>query len=187
MVDIPTDMWIPALTKPAETLAKANKKKASLVDAAIVMTLAGAVCGAVVGLMAGPMGLIGGAIGGAIATLLMSLLGNGVVWVMAKILGGKGEFSQQYCLYSLFGAPIAIAGVLNIVPVLGGILNGLLSLYMLYPLTLSIKEVHKLDTVKAVLAWLIPGIVLAIVAFIVGAAIAAMLVMYGLTQAGSFG
>jgi hypothetical protein len=189
MVNIPTDLWIPAVTKPEKTLAKANKGKASLVDAAAVMALAGLVSGAVGGLLSGPIGFVAGAIGGAIGLLIGSLLMNGAVWVMAKVLGGKGEFSKQYYLYSLFGAPITIASaVIGLIPMAGGIISALLSIYMLWPLTISIKQVHKLDTVKAVLAWLIPAIILAIIAFIIGAAIAAMMVMYGISRGtGSFG
>jgi len=189
MVNIPTDLWIPVITKPEKTLAKASKGKASLVDAAIVMALAGLVSGAIGGLFFGIIGLIAGAVSGAIGALIGSFIWNGAVWIMAKALGGKGEFPKQYYLYSLFGAPIGIASaVIGIIPMIGGIISGLLSLYMLWPLTLSIKQVHKLDTVKAVLAWLVPGIILAIIAAVIGMAIAAMLVAYGASQgAGIFG
>lgn len=186
MVEFPTDLWIPALTKPGETFSKL-KGKASLVDAVIVMAVVGLISGILMGLLAGPVGIIGGAIGGAIGAVIMSLVGVGVVWLIAKLLGGKGEFTQQYYVFTLFWAPITlINGVLGLVPVIGSLVSGLLSLYALYPLTLSIKQVHKLDTLKAVLAWLIPGIVLAIIAVIVGAALAAMLGMAYLAQAGSY-
>jgi len=183
MVNIPTDLWIPAVTKPEETLAKASKGKASLVDAAAVMALAGLVGGAVGGLFSGPIGFVVGAISGAIGMLIGSLLGSSLIWVIANLLGGKGEFSKQYYLYSLFGAPITIAGsVLGLIPIVGSMIGGLLGLYMLWPLTISIKQVHKLDTVKAVLAWLIPGIILVAITFVVGAAIAALLVLSGITM-----
>jgi len=189
MVNIPTNLWIPAVIAPEKTLAKASKGKASLVDAAIVMALVGLVGGVIGGLSLGFIGFIAGAIGGAIGALIGSFVWNGAVWIMAKVLGGKGEFPQQYYLYSLFGAPIGLASaVIGLVPLVGGIVSGLLSLYMLWPLTVSIKQVHRLDTVKAVLAWLIPGIVLAIIAAIIGAAITAMLVAYGMSQSnGVFG
>lgn len=188
MVKIPFDLWIPALTKPAETFSK-QKGKASLGDALISMALAGLVGGAVGGLLAGIVGLIAGAIGGLLVSgLVVPLVMNAVVWVMAKLLGGKGSYSDQFYLYSLFGAPVMlVSGVLSIVPIVGGLIGGLLSLYSLYPLTMALKQVHGFDTMKAVIAWLVPGIIVAIIAVIVGAAIIAMMAAYGLSQAAGTG
>lgn len=165
MVDIPINLWIPALTKPKETFSKAKKSKVSLVDALIIMALCGAIEGLVVGLFTGA-GLIWGLIIGLVAALLFSFVGTGLFWLMAKLLGGKGEFTRQYYLYSLFGAPIAIASILGILPVIGQVISILLSLYSLYPLTISIREIHGFDTLKAVLSWLVPGIILLVIAVI---------------------
>lgn len=122
MVNVPFDLWIPALTKPTETFTK-QKGKASLGDAVIAMCLAGLVGGAIGGLLAGLTGLVVGAIAGLIVSGLLSpLIVNGVIWVMAKILGGKGSYSEQTYFYSLFAAPILIiGGVLTLIPVVGGI------------------------------------------------------------------
>jgi hypothetical protein len=61
-------------------------------------------------------------------------------------------------------------------------IGGLLGLYMLWPLTVSIRHVHRMNTLKAVLAWLVPGIVLSIIAVIIGAAITAMMAASGVPQ-----
>jgi len=181
MVKIPTDLWVPALMKPKETFSKANKGKAvSLGDAAIVVGAAGLISGLIGALTNSKVGLVEGVIGGAIGGIIGSMVFAGLVWGMAKVLGGKGEYGRQYYLYSLFGAPVTVINsVLGLVPFIGGLLSGLLSLYMLYPLTVSIKEVHKLDTVKAVLAWLVPVIIIAVILALVGAAIATMMLASG--------
>ncbi|MEM2974182.1 MAG: YIP1 family protein, partial [Candidatus Micrarchaeia archaeon] len=95
---------------------------------------------------------------------------------MAKILGGKGDYGVQFGYYGMLMAPvIVINAVLTFVPIVGGLVGLLVALYALYLLTISIKEAHQLDTSKAVLAWLIPAIVISIVAMIIfGAAVMSM-------------
>lgn len=53
---------------------------------------------------------------------------------------------------------------------------------MLYPLTMALKQSHGFDTLRAVLAWLVPGIIVAIIVIIVGAALATMFASYGLAN-----
>jgi hypothetical protein len=177
MVNIPTKLWIPVLTKPAVTFAKEAKKKAPLGDAIAIVALAilissllGVLAQGMMGsLLASPLEAIASLAIGTVFVTIIVLTMTGIMYLIAKFLGGKGEFKQQFYFYSLFGVPTMIlGGVLGLIPMIGSILNIVLSVYVLWPLTLSIKQVHKIDTVRAVLAWLIPGIVVVILEMVLG-------------------
>lgn len=109
------------------------------------------------------------------------LLGAGLIWIMAKILGGKGEYGQQLHMTS---APLAflmvVTSILNIIPLAGALIGILLNLYYLYPMTVAIREAHKFSTLKAIAAWLLPIIIVVIIVFIFAASMLASLGLAGL-------
>ncbi len=168
--------WKAALMTPKETFA-AEKKNASVGVGIKHFVIAYAIAGALGGILAGPMGIIGGLVIGAIAGAIGPFIGTGILWIIAKVLGGKGEFSQQYYLSALF-MPLIV--ILSSVPILGMIVGFLGGLYSLYLLTLSLKEVHSFSTMRAVAVWIIPAILAVILAFIIGAAILAYIGAAGL-------
>jgi len=177
------ELWMNAITKPAETFKK-EKKNAKLLDGVIHYFIAGFIVGLITTVIsiflilfhqipneylsygAGvimlmsifypiiyPVFLI-------IATLFLAC----IFFVMAKILGGKGNFGTQYYLWAIFYAPIIIIiNLISLIPIIGNFISLAILIYALYLLTLSIKEAHELDTIKAILVWLIPGIVIAII------------------------
>lgn len=126
-----------------------------------------------IGLMAVVFSIIVGFIG--------ALLGAGLIWIMAKILGGKGEYGQQLHMTS---APLAflmvVTSILNIIPLAGALIGILLNLYYLYPMTVAIREAHKFSTLKAIAAWLLPIIIVVIIVFIFAASMLASLGLAGL-------
>jgi hypothetical protein len=88
--------------------------------------------------------------------IMLILISNGIIWLVAKLLGGKGGYGAQLHMTS---APLAltliISGILTIIPFIGPIMGIVVILYYLYPMTLAIRETHKFSTLKAVLSWLI--------------------------------
>jgi hypothetical protein len=125
-------------------------------------TQAGAM-GAVVGGAVGLVAIITTPIAMVIAWLLMSV----VLFIFAKLLGGKGGYGVQSHLIALYLAPLMVVmTVLGLIPVVGGIIGLLLELYSLYLLTMALKSAHGFDTVKAALVWLIPAILMAVLAFV---------------------
>lgn len=116
--------------------------------------------------------------------VIMLFVFTGILWVMAKILGGTGPYKEMVYLMALLSAAIALPNALNYVPVVGGLISFAVTIYSLYLLTLSIKEVHAMSTGKAVLVWLLPVFVLAILAFVIAAAFLATF-LGGLGLAGS--
>ena len=176
-------VWIDAFVKPAATF-KAQKSKASLKAGLMNYGIAGLISGIITaviilaGLSAlvstgftlpsmegvGVTGAVGAVIGGIIAALIGSLIITAILWVVARILGGKGTYTQQYYLVSLYAVPVAI---LSIIP----LVNILVILYGLYLLTVALREAHGYGTGKAVITWLILLVIVVIIALVIGAAI----------------
>src|SRR3989344_5286903 len=185
------NVWMNALTKPAETFA-AQKGKGGISEGAVNFAIAFAVSALISAIVAflmptptvaiegydfavpkpGPESIIINPIMGAIVGVILMFIAVGILYVMAMILGGKGGFGAQYYLTSIYYAPIAIiTAILGVVPVVGGILGLLLGLYSLYLLTIMLKTLHEFSILMAVLTWLIPGVVLFLVVFVLLAAI----------------
>lgn len=94
-------------------------------------------------------------------------LGVLIVWGVAKLLGGKAKYSTHYNA----GSYLTLATVPMIIPGIGQILGGLLSLWAIVMHVFLIKEIHKLSMGKAVLAIVIPyAIILVLVFFLVALA-----------------
>jgi len=162
--------WKETLIKPKVSLP-ALKKKANLKDGLIHLTIAVIVSGVLgalsVSLFGGPLAAVfgfGTLIIGIISMFILLLIGNGVLWIFANLLGGKGEFGKQVHLAAAPYAPIVIIqSILNFIPIVGQLLSFLLGIYYLYPLTMALKTNYGLSTFKAVLAWLIPGVIVFVV------------------------
>jgi len=165
--------WKTTLTDPQNAMPSL-KKKANLVDGlkhlGIAVVVSGIIGAIIMSLFGGPLGAVfgfGTLILGFVLGFIMLLIGNGVIWLFSVLLGGKGEFGKQVHLTAAPYAPIAVASsILNIIPFVGSILGFLLTIYYLYPLTIALKTNYGLSTIKAVLAWLIPGIILTVIAVI---------------------
>ena len=167
--------WLDALIYPKETF-RAEKERASLGDAIKNVGLAGLICGVIFGLL---FGLFGGLSFGDITFLIIALMLSIIVFpiviiisllfesliffILAKILGGGGDFSTQTYLISLFTAPLVIISLVQFIPVIGWILGILIMLYSLYPLTIALRESHGFSIARAILTWLIPYIVLILI------------------------
>jgi hypothetical protein len=111
----------------------------------------------------------GGALGtlctGLVGTLVGFYLSNGLVYLGARVLGGSGDFGTQTYLQSLFAVPIGIvASALNLVPCVGLIAALAVAAYGIILNVRSVKVVHDLTTGKAVVAVLVPALLLALLA-----------------------
>jgi len=115
---------------------------------------------------------IGQAVIMAIMYVIVLVISTGVVHVVAKVLGGKGEYMQ---LLRTLGF-VYIVHWPAIIPVIGGLLVLVLGLWSIIAEIIIVRTVHQLSTVKAVLVILIPLIVVAAIGFLVmGAFMAAFL------------
>jgi hypothetical protein len=80
-----------------------------------------------------------------------------VLFLFARILGGKGSFGAQSYAQSLFYSPLALVQqVLAVIPVAGLPLFLLVAAASLIPTTTSLKAAHEYSTVRAILTWVLP-------------------------------
>ena len=80
-----------------------------------------------------------------------------VLFIFARLLGGKGSFRAQSYAQSLFYGPLALVQqVLVVIPVAGRVLFALVAAASLVPTTTSLKAAHGYSTARAVLTWVIP-------------------------------
>jgi len=80
-----------------------------------------------------------------------------VLFIFARLLGGKGTFRAQSYAQSLFYVPLAfLQQVLVVVPVIGRVLFALVAVSSLVPTTTSLKAAHGYSTARAVLTWALP-------------------------------
>lgn len=165
------------LTKPSTASFESAKSSVNTTNTLIGLVVAGAISGLLAGFRSGAGGLVGGLIGGLIGTLIGFYVGNAILWVVAKVLGGKGDFMLQANLLATFYVPLVVVNaILGLIPVVGGLIVLLVGLYMLYLTTLALQVTHGYTTLNAVLTWLIPGVIVFVIAFfIAGAAFMALL------------
>ncbi|MCX6768218.1 MAG: Yip1 family protein [Candidatus Micrarchaeota archaeon] len=164
------EQWKNTLMNPEKTLA-GQKKKASLEEGvkqlAIALVVAGVISGIITTLYTLGLGVASIVIA-PIAMLIGGLIGavivNALVWVVAKALEGKGSYGTQFHLVSLVYAPVLVlTSILNIIPVLGGLIGMLVSLYGLYLSILAVKEAHSFSIMRAAVAVLLPVIVIGVI------------------------
>src|SRR5437660_4267958 len=168
--------YLNALVKPSVATYTSDKGNASW-SLVLIQLLAWAVLDAMLGVLvnriyppatgttfsrlfslATSIGLIG------VVPLLFFLL-MGIVYLLAKAFGGQGTFLEQ-CNSSLYiQAPLGIfSKLLALIPVVGRILNSVLSLYGIVLQVFVIMAVHRLSRGKALATILIPLVGLGVLA-----------------------
>jgi hypothetical protein len=90
-----------------------------------------------------------------------------VLFIFARLLGGKGSFGAQAYVQSLFYAPLAVfQQVLAVIPIVGRPLFFLFAIYSLVPTTSSLKAAHGYSTWRAIITWLMPILLNILVVFV---------------------
>lgn len=94
---------------------------------------------------------------------LMFIFNSGVLFLLAKLLGGKGKFTDAIKHYSLVFSFIPVillvSTILMYITELWIIVNVLLSIYVLYLYAMAVKTAHSLTTAESI------GVVVAPMAF----------------------
>jgi len=105
---------------------------------------------------------------GVVALLLFSFLNNGLYYISAKMLGGKGKFNRQfYAISAETSSFIALSAALTIpsviialIPCAGALILIAVTLGMfIYDSYLKIhilSQVHSINTMRAIVVWAIP-------------------------------
>ena len=114
---------------------------------------------------------------GIITAPIFFVIGVGIFHLIAKLLGGEGQFDKYAYLIATFQAPISIASsVLAFVPVLGGCIGLLVSIYSIVLAYFATKVNYGLSSGRAIVVVLVPVIVLFLLAICMGTLIAGLVI-----------
>ena len=181
------NLWKGALLNPEQVFAQ-QKNSGGFVKAGLMLALAGALFALISAILTHNfvLMLLGFSLF-LVAVPITAFIATVIVYVFARILGGTGTLRQQFYLFAVMLSPvlmlIALLDVLYIIPLVGGLIRGAivfaLDIYAVYMLSLSLKTVHGFGNLKAILAWLLPLLIVTIlvaifVAMVVAAIIAAV-------------
>jgi len=115
--------------------------------------------------------LIMGVVGGFLGWIFLTVIYH----VIAKLLGGKGTFTQLLALMGFSHTPNVFQAPVGLFSVLAGgltgvliyiVFGGILSIWALILEVLAVKEAHKFSTGRAVLVIFIPVLLLIGIAFL---------------------
>ncbi len=117
-------------------------------------------------LNSGILGGLGAANVASIITIPIGfLIGTGILYLIARLLGGVGDFGRYAYLNAAFTAPLTIlSSLLSVIPVLG-CLSVIVSIYQLVLTYYATKVEHQLSSGKALLVVLLPLIVVLLLIF----------------------
>lgn len=90
---------------------------------------------------------------------LMFLIGVGIYFLLAKMLGGNGDFGRYAYLNAAFSAPLGIlTTLLSLVP-FAGCISPLITIYSLVLVYFATKAEHQMSSGRAIWVVLIPVLV----------------------------
>ncbi len=94
---------------------------------------------------------------GLISVPVFFLIGSGVFWIIARILGGEGSYTEQTYLMAAYSAPLFILNTLfNMTPLLGPFLVLAGNIYAVALTYYALKVTHDFPQNKAVGALALP-------------------------------
>ena len=92
------------------------------------------------------------------------LIGVGIYHLLARLLGGTGEYGRLAYLSAAFSAPLGIVTtLLSLIP-LAGCVTPLIGIYTLVLSYFAVKVEHQLSSGRAIMVILIPALVLIVLA-----------------------
>lgn len=178
------------LFSPASTFRRMLEERTTVTIAAIIVLIAGICSGAgsilmqnaVMSLFAEFPGFEVVPLSPAASIILSVVIGfigwvviAGILHVVAKILGGKGVFTEMLVLMGFAALPNVFQAPIGLVVILyGGLtgafialgLSGILAIWILILNVLAIREAHKFSTGRAIATLVLPFVVLIVLVFI---------------------
>ncbi|MEN3044167.1 MAG: YIP1 family protein [Candidatus Hydrothermales bacterium] len=153
-----------------EAIKEASEKRENFLWSILIVAIAG-IAGAI-----GSLKIIPGIITLPILAVILSFIGIGILWIIARILGGKGEYISYYI-------PIAMTYILqwvSVVPFIGAFLSTLAGIWIIVVTVKITQIVHQLDLAKAIVVVLIPVVVAFFLFILLGAAALTIIGLKGL-------
>lgn len=116
----------------------------------------------------------------ALFAVIGSVIGTGLYQLIARLLGGEGDFNALYNATAAFSAPMGIvASIISAIPIVGACISFLLSLYSIVLSVIAIQAINRFGYGKAIITVLIPlfvvGLCCCLAVFAFSAALAPIL------------
>ena len=166
--------WIEAFIKPQETFTK-EKANASFGGAALNLAIAAVISAVLAYLFNLAMSAFSGVEPVVLllpltidAIIVFEFIYVGVIYVIARLLGGNGGYVTLLYFASLYAPVVALLGSIPLVSILVG-------LYSIYLFVIAVKESQNISTGRAAVAVFIP-LVLLILMIVFAAVLVAVLV-----------
>ena len=157
--------WKQALLEPQKLFVK-EIRNANLEEATKMIAAAGlffAILYSILSPLAG-VDYVTVIIGFPIISIIGWLISSAIYYLFARLLSGRGTYTQQSYLIALYQVPLVIIiSISSLIPIVGSIVSILLSLYSLYLLTVAMRVAHRFSTGRAVLSWVIPIVVIVVI------------------------
>ena len=161
--------WKEALLSPNKAL-KSQKGKADLAKALKNVLVSGLIAGILQGIASyDAVIFLLTVIAYPILTVIGLLITSGVYYVFARLLGGKGSYTVQTYMISIFTAPMTVVisfvlliAMLETLSLLMLPVLVILTLYSVYLSIIALREAHGYSTLKAFVTWLIPLVIVMI-------------------------
>jgi hypothetical protein len=99
------------------------------------------------------------------------IINSGILYIIAKLFGGKGDFELQTFRFGYFGYPIVIINSIPIINIFAALWALLISFFI-------IKETHKVSDLRAIAVILVPIVIAIIIGIIIAISIISSLVAY---------
>ncbi len=101
--------------------------------------------------------LLFGLLLGVILFPIFFLIGSGILWVIARVFGGNGDFSQQTYLISTYYTPLTIIKVIaSFLPIVGLFINLIIFGYQFVLTYFALRVAHQLTPGKSIGTILVP-------------------------------
>lgn len=93
------------------------------------------------------------------------LLGSGILWLVARVFGGQGDYNEQTYLISTYYAPLTMISVIaSFIPFLGLLISIFISIYQVLLTYFVLRVTHNITPGKAVGTLVAPFIIIFTVA-----------------------
>lgn len=116
-----------------------------------------------------------------IITPIFFIIGVGILHLVASVLGGRGQFGRYAYLNATFAAPLAmISSLLGFVPVVGGCLGGILTIYGWVLTYFATKVEYGLSDGRAIVVVLAPILAIFVLVLCVAVLAIALFIPMGL-------
>ncbi|MFA6035733.1 MAG: Yip1 family protein [Candidatus Micrarchaeia archaeon] len=98
-----------------------------------------------------------------IMSIIIAFILQGIIYAIARMLGGKGSFADQFYLMAIPTSVMTLSAILQLAPCVGALAVLAIALYLLFVEIVIIRDLHQISVLKAAFATLAIPLVITIV------------------------